>query len=68
VTTEQLWQVRARGSWWTCHLRFLGESWGWLVEIERDGRPFGGHRHLLRADAERWAAAMKAEAEKGWPD
>jgi hypothetical protein len=68
LRTEQLWQVRARGSWWACYLRFLGESRGWEVRIERDGAPFGGHRHLLRADALKWADEMKAETEKGWPE
>jgi hypothetical protein len=67
-TREQLWQVRANNSWWTCQIRFVGESYGWMVSIDRDGSTFGGHRHLLRGDAERWADQMREQCEKGWPE
>ncbi|MGE0450227.1 MAG: hypothetical protein AB7Q29_11665 [Vicinamibacterales bacterium] len=62
---EQLWQVRARQSWWTCELHFISESWGWMVWIYRDGSKFGGHRTLLRADAEEWAAEIRRDVIEG---
>ena len=62
---ETLWRVRVNHSTWTCEIAFEGESYGWMVSIFRDGSPFGGHRHLLRADAVKWADDMKTEIE-GW--
>lgn len=64
---EQLWQVRVQHITWTCTIRFVSESWGWMVSLERDGSPFGGHRHLMRADALKWADDTRQDIEKGWP-
>lgn len=57
---EQVWQTRVRGVTWTCELTFQGESWGWMAMVYRNGAKFGGHRHLLKADAMKWAVSMKS--------
>jgi hypothetical protein len=54
---------RVRNSWWICQIYFISESWGWMVEVFRDDRLFQGHRHLLRADAMKWADEMRHDIE-----
>jgi hypothetical protein len=37
-----------------------------MAEVLRDDRLFQGHRHLLRADALKWAEDMKHDIETDW--
>jgi hypothetical protein len=72
-------QPRQREDAWTlehatrgrveCALLSLGESWGWSVELYRNGGFYASRTFLLHEDALRWAEqereALRAE---GWTE
>ena len=65
---EEIWRVRHNHVWWSCELRFHGESYGWEALILRDRALFVGRRLLLRGLAEEWAQDQRQFIERGFQD
>ena len=65
---EEIWRTHVNHVWWSCEFRFHGESYGWEVQILRDGNLFVGRRLLLRQLAEEWAQDQRQFIERGLQD
>jgi S1-C subfamily serine protease len=62
---EEIWRTHVVHVWWSCELRFHGESYGWEAQILRDGGLVMGRRFLLRELAVNWAMSERASIERG---
>ena len=65
---EPLWSLRKDHITWSAELHFRGESYGWEVQILRDGELVMGRRFILREGAARWGEAERNRIERGWTD
>jgi hypothetical protein len=61
---EPLWTLPLEHITWSCELRCHGESYGWEVQILRDGEFFAGQRFVLRTLAQEFAEAERQILEK----
>ena len=60
---EEIWRFKKDDVTWSCELRVDGER-GIDAVIRRDGKLFISHRRVLRAQAERWALALRQVLER----
>jgi hypothetical protein len=63
---EEIWRVHVNHVWWSCELRFHGESYGWEAQILRDGDLSFSQRWLLRDLAVQWADEQRRLKERGF--
>jgi hypothetical protein len=63
---EVLWTLTKNHVFWSCELRFHGESVGWEAQILRDGDLVMARTFQLHDVMVGWAESERVDIERGW--